>query len=477
MATPLKNQESNAAPRQQRVVDEHGGVHDLGAKLAEGGQGVVIRIKGKPNLLVKVSKHPASHPMTVAWRARLEKLHYMPIEEMGLPVAMPRAMIVKPRPGYLMELMDGLVPLEQLLIESQEALLNGDGLQGFLASGGLRRRVALLARLARVLARLHGLGIAHGDLSPKNVFVSCSHEHTQVWLIDCDNLSYAVRDSDLALHTPDYGAPEILRGDAGISTYTDIWSFAVMAFELLTQLHPLKSGAKVDGDAELELPASKGQLPWIDHPDDDSNRTALGIDREAVCTPALRRLFDQCFRLGLNEPAERPVMAEWAEAFEAAAAVQITCEGPVGCCGSSFYWHRNRTCPFCGSEGLKGRWVNLRYFVLVPKSALPEGSAPSERWVDSKWQQIVEKNKVALHAAPPGSSVYADSEAVAQLWLDGDRLVLQKEGATSLAIRLTGSKAPAQRVLGRIELHREECGYTLHIGNVQSAHDVWRFTW
>lgn len=61
-----------------------------------------------------------------------------------------------------------------------------------------------------------------------------------MWLIDCDNLSYAVRESSLQLYTPDYGAPELLRDEGGISTYTDVWSFAVMAFQLLTVLHPLK---------------------------------------------------------------------------------------------------------------------------------------------------------------------------------------------------------------------------------------------
>jgi len=77
----------------------------------------------------------------------------------------------------------------------------GRELQGFVQSGGLARRLALLARLARVLASLHGLGIAHGDLSPRNVFVSSTHAHSQVWLIDVDIqiLTLDVRDQPEAI--------------------------------------------------------------------------------------------------------------------------------------------------------------------------------------------------------------------------------------------------------------------------------------
>lgn len=340
---------ANTTPqRKPRVVDDKGGLYELGKRIAEGGQGIVCPTQD-PRFLVKVSRHPADDPRTDAWSRQIAAVQRMPIEENDLPIAMPVALISKPRPGYVMELMDGLVPLEEVLRQAHERLLAEDSLAGFLATGGLARRLRLLARLGRVLARLHGLGIAHGDLSPKNVFVSRSVEHDQVWLIDCDNLTYAVRNSDLQIYTPDYGAPEIFRGELGISTYTDIWSFAVMAFQTLTLLHPFKSGALVDTDSELEAAAFRGDIPWIDHDGDERNRASAGLPREIVCTPQLAALFRRCFQDGLRAPERRPVMAEWAQALEA-------CSRFAGPMRGRRWWLRQHL-SLVGIEGVSVLWA------------------------------------------------------------------------------------------------------------------------
>ena len=41
------------------------------------------------------------------------------------------------------------------------------------------------------------------------------------------------------LHTPGYGAPEVVRWESGVNSLTDAWSLAVIAFQLLTHRHPL----------------------------------------------------------------------------------------------------------------------------------------------------------------------------------------------------------------------------------------------
>jgi hypothetical protein len=391
-------------------------------------------------------------------------------------VVMPLAMIEKPRPGYVMELMEGLVPLERLMLEFDEEMRKGHELEGLRVSGGLERRLALLAKLARVLARLHGLGIAHGDLSPKNVFVSSSHEHAQVWLIDADNLTYAVRDSSLQIYTPDYGAPELIREELGISTYTDIWSFAVIAFQLLTHLHPLKSGLLVDGDAELEGSALKGALPWIDHPDDDRNRAETGFDRQLVCTEELQRLFDQCFRQGLNEPAGRPVMSEWAEAFEAALANLVRCDHSAECCQGAFYWNANLECPFCSAVAPEDHCILFEHRLLAAKSAMAEGSGPGDRWIETGWKHVLGSGTFDLKGFPPGSEGYADADSVASLTLSGDTLHVRPTGGVRVALRVEGGKS-ASALTGRVEITRRARGYTVHVGNVRATHHVWRFVW
>lgn len=464
------------AAREQKVFDDRGGEYTLGERLSKGGQGTVVRIKGNARQIVKLANAKANEPATVAWARQLERIRYLPVQDMGLPVVMPLAYISKPRPGYVMELMEGLVPLESLMTEFDQAMREGRELQGFVQSGGLGRRLALLARLARVLASMHGLGIAHGDLSPRNVFVSSTHAHSQVWLIDVDNLSYAVRDSNLQIYTPDYGAPELLRGDLGVSTYTDIWSFAVIAFQLLTHLHPIKSGVLIDGDAELEADALKGVYPWIDHPSDDRNRAESGMDRALVCTLELQRLFDQCFRHGLNEPAERPVMAEWAEAFEAAAAMQVRCDHHEQCCGGTFYWNSAGQCPFCEQVAPEGHQVLLRHFVVAAKEDLPDNAKPADRLIASGWQQVLNVGRGDLRLAPPGSAEHAQAEPILGFTLAGRQLSLIPSGNLPLALQWRGARL-AQPLIARHDLQRNGQTYLIHVGDRRSTHDAWRFEW
>lgn len=469
MADTEKLAGTRAAPKAQSVQDELGRIHVLEKKIAEGGQGVVVTIKGQPRWLVKLCKWPGADPRTKVWAEQIAAVKRLPIEDFDLPFAMPKALILKPRIGYLMELMDGLVPLEDLLIAAQKA-------EGFLSSGGLRRRLAVLARLARVLAKLHGLGLAHGDLSPKNVFVSESVEHAQVWLIDCDNLTYAVRNSTLQLYTPDYGAPELVREDAGISTYTDIWSFAVMAFQLLTLLHPFKSGDMADADPELEYAALRGELPWVDHPQDGRNSTPLGISRATVCTPSLIQLFDRCFRDGKLTPEARPLMTEWAEAFESALALQTVCERNAGGCGSSILWSDTGECPFCKSTASSQQAIRLHHFVFCPLDQLPEGSVNKDRWIKSERYQVVGPQSVQLRNAPPGSATYADSEVIAEMVLKGRELCITPTGEKALYLQMAGHKA-ATRIKGRVNLPRRELVHALHVGELNDMHDAWNFRW
>lgn len=376
-----------------------------------------------------------------------------------------------------MELMDGLVPLEDVLRQAHERLLVEDSLAGFLATGGLARRLRLLARLGRVLARLHGLGIAHGDLSPKNVFVSRSVEHDQVWLIDCDNLTYAVRNSDLQIYTPDYGAPEIFRGELGISTYTDIWSFAVMAFQTLTLLHPFKSGTLVDTDSELEAAAFRGDIPWIDHDGDERNRASAGLPREIVCTPQLTELFRRCFQDGLSTPERRPVMAEWAQALEAAAALQVQCEEGDGGCGSTFLWSESRECPFCGQAGRGANSsVLMDHLVFAPKSFLGEDAKPQDQWTATGQAQVVGRTPVPLRLSPPGTASFPDSRSLASVWIQSGALTIQVTSGENVTLQTSGVKK-LEPLHGRIRLPARGVRIALHMGRIDAPHGVWRLTW
>lgn len=474
--TSTFEQPQNQPPRKQRVFDEKGGMYELGKRIAEGGQGIVCPTQD-PRFLVKVCKHAAGDPRAEAWGRQIAAVQRMPIDENDLPIAMPIALVTKPRPGYVMELMDGLIPLEEILRQAHEHMLTEDSLAGFLTTGGLARRLRLLARLARVLARLHGLGIAHGDLSPKNVFISRSVEHDQVWLIDCDNLTYAVRNSTLQIYTPDYGAPEIFRGELGISTYTDIWSFAVMAFQTLTLLHPFKSGSLVDADSDLETAAFRGDVAWVDHDTDDCNRAAAGIPREFVCTPKLATLFQRCFQGGLSEPELRPSMSEWAEVLEAAAALQIYCAEADGGCGSTFLWSEAMECPFCGhtKPGTKTAIV-MDSMIFAHRALLGDDAKPADQWTRTGYAQVVGGTPVSLRQSPPGTANYSESQELASIWIEDGALTIKVERGAEVTLQTSGVKQ-LEPLRGRTQLPVRGVRLALHLGRIDIPHNVWRLTW
>ncbi|SIR51318.1 protein kinase [Pseudacidovorax sp. RU35E] len=455
--------------RKQLAVDDRGGIYELKKRIAQGGQGIVCPTQDA-RYLVKVSRFAQGDPRAQDWLRRIAAVQRMPIEENLLPIAMPVALITQPRPGYVMELMDGLGPMEDMLRQAQQQQE-----EGYIATGGLERRLRLLARLARVLAKLHGLGIAHGDLSPGNVFISNSIAHDQIWLIDCDNLTYAVRNSELQIYTPDYGAPEVFRGDRGISTYTDIWSFAVMAFQMLTLLHPFKSGQQVDQDSELEAAAFRGDIPWVDHDGDERNRALVGIPRDSVCTPALRALFRCCFQGGLIDPECRPGMAQWAEVLEAAVARVVRCEHVEAGCGHAFVWSSAQQCPFCGHSPTDANpVVVMDHLVYVHCALLGEDARPEDQWTRTGHVQVIGASPVPIRRSPPGAATYVDSQQFARVWIRDGSLIVEVDKGAELTLQVGKT---LQSLRGQVALERRGARLALHLGPLEKPHGVWRLTW
>ena len=249
-----------------------------------------------------------------------------------------------------------------------------------------------------------------------------------------------------------------------------------MAFQLLTVLHPFKSGDLVDQDSEREEPALRGELPWVDHPEDESNRASLGIPRELVCTPVLRDLFDRCFRIGVLDAGERPLMAEWAEAFEAAVAVQVLCDTEHDGCGSTFLWNRDLCCPFCDMAQPAGSVLRLVHSVFAAPDEVGDLVDSKNRQIVTGHFQTVASEPVALRSAPPGTACYADGELVLSLQIVADDLVIQVEHGRQVYLSLAGS-TKLLPLRGRVPLPRRGLGMVLHFGSDDQTHDVWRFKW
>ena len=84
---------------------------------------------------------------------------------------------------------------------------------------------------------LHSKGYSYQDLSDGNFFINPLNG--KVLICDNDNVSEYGQNTGI-LGTPQYMAPEIVRGEAKPSTFTDRFSLAVVIFILLTMSHPLE---------------------------------------------------------------------------------------------------------------------------------------------------------------------------------------------------------------------------------------------
>ncbi|MCP4696901.1 MAG: serine/threonine protein kinase [Gammaproteobacteria bacterium] len=318
------------------VRDEHQREYKLGQLLGRGGQGQVFRVRDDKRLAVKLLNDKNSPRRRDKLRNQLTSVKRMPLQDMH--IARPAAMLAEPHLGYVMELLTGMTPIKTLMTPPQQKSIA----EWYLQNGGLRRRLRLLAKAANLLAQIHGKGLVYGDPSPGNIFVSEDAAFREVWLIDPDNLRYQSSPSDEAVYTPEYGAPELVRGRSGVNTLSDAHAFAVIAFKTLALVHPLLGDYVNNGEPELEEQAFCGELPWVDHRENDLNRASVGIPREMALSPRLQDLARRTFEEGLNDPQKRPGLMEWTEKLAAAADMTLHCPD----CGGAYYC-KSLECTWC----------------------------------------------------------------------------------------------------------------------------------
>lgn len=311
------------------VRAQNGTEYTLETCLGEGGQGTVYRVQNQDRA-VKIYRSQRGQRLeeTLAYLRRL------PLRDMC--IATPLVLLASPNLGYVMELMTGMEPLNRYLHPPHDA----DVLAWYIETGGLVRRLRLLARTAEILAELHQRGMVFVDLSPNNIFVSEDPQRYEVWLIDPDNIRRGV--SDKVLYTPGYAPPEFFRPQPFANSLTDAWSFAVLAFETLNLLHPFCGDVVHDGPPEKEEEAFQGKLPFVDDKQDRSNEASVGLPREITLTPSLCALFQETLGQGRGQPHNRSGLARWAQTLARAAEQTLTCPE----CNGSFYY-LNALCPWC----------------------------------------------------------------------------------------------------------------------------------
>ena len=238
--------------------------------------------------------------------------------------------------------------------------------------GTWMHRIKMCIQMARAVRKLHALGLAHSDLSYKNILVD--PETGSATMIDIDGLVVPGKFPPDVEGTPDFIAPEVLetkdlpKDDPKKilpSRLTDLHALAVLIYMYLLNRHPLKGGKQHSKDVEEDDRLMMGrEALFIENPRDTSNRPNIN-DLEpsslpqadvtkrpyTMCGPYLTELFNKAFVLGLHNPKLRPTASQWEEALIKTVDLLFKCSNPK-CEEKYFVFDKSRTpvCPFCGQK-------------------------------------------------------------------------------------------------------------------------------
>ncbi|RRD74545.1 helix-hairpin-helix domain-containing protein [Tannerella forsythia] len=234
----------------------------------------------------------------------------------------------------------------------------------------------ICVNIARGVKRLHAAGLAHSDLSYKNVLIDPISKTAAI--IDIDGLVVPGLFPPDVIGTADFIAPEVLatkhldKNDLNRklpNRLTDLHALAVLIYMYLLYRHPLRGGnyfGAVESEEEEDLLMGSKAL-FIEHPTDASNRnfkreygdnltkfypwTDLKKTPYTITGPYLKALFDQAFIKGLHNPIERPTADAWEHALIKTNDLKLQCSNPR--CGQKWFIYNNTKdthCPFCGTK-------------------------------------------------------------------------------------------------------------------------------
>lgn len=233
-------------------------------------------------------------------------------------------------------------------------------------------------KIARGVRRMHAAGLAHSDLSYKNVLVDPITANASI--IDIDGLVVPGKFAPDVVGTPDFIAPEVMQtlnlnardpNRKLPSRQTDQHALAVLIYMYLLNRHPLR-GRKIhdcdDENHDEELAMGQNAL-FVEHSSDTSNRydaawlrqneppsripnllpwQDLNVLPYTALGPYLAELVKKAFEEGLHNPGLRPSADDWETALVKTSDLIQQCANPA--CPQKWFPFNNLihpVCPFC----------------------------------------------------------------------------------------------------------------------------------
>lgn len=357
----------------------------LNEEIGSGGQGIIVKEKSCSNIVIKLftkKKQDNSgfefiskdSPDFEKYQEKLQFLDSLPIDP-DLKITIPIDYL-KNYAGYVINILDYMSMVRGLISNYSYQDINSinfdltlnfyrdhkniQSLKRYFyryKTGGLKLRLSVARQIAFILASLHEKNLVFGDISPNN-FLYLRTDHSSepiVWAIDTDNINFSGKGYNI--YTSKYVAPEIyLDANKNPTVFSDCYSFAILCFEILTDIHPFcyvsNSSQDVDFYTLVEN-VDAGLVPWLFDRSDKSNAYKDNIDKNLILkfslTLDLFNLFAQCFEFGRDYKniRLRPTMAMFYDCLYKAEQRVIKCPE----CGFDFYYDDNiKICPLCKSK-------------------------------------------------------------------------------------------------------------------------------
>lgn len=263
--------------------------------------------------------------------------------------------------------------------------------------GDFRSMLQICVLLSRTIRRLHQAGLAHSDLSCKNVLIDPKTGTCVV--IDVDSLVVPNVYPPEVMGTRGYIAPEVLAtsilpDDLRVypSIKTDLHSLAVLIYEYLLCRHPLLDGPKVydcNSAENDDFLALGEQATFIENPMDLSNRPNNLDVTISDLGEHLERLFLKAFVEGLHNPNLRPTALEWEHGLSKTWDMLHSCSNPN--CDKRWFVIKDVTAPICPFCKTRVKSAILQIDFLIEKqtdrgnwyrigSMVAENQTPIMKW-------------------------------------------------------------------------------------------------
>ena len=310
----------------------------LGEKIGGGIQGNVFNVVDYPKHVIKViNESSLSRDEILSIRKRLEWLkNDIGNTDLKQKLSLPKGLLDH-NLGYVMVKADNHDNLNHYF-----SIKTDDINDWIINNYKLRKRYQIIVSIFQALREIHLSGLIFTDLSPSNILVH--KDKNQMVFIDTDNLRNRKDKYISVLGTPGYMAPEIYHSvdqslisksginssifskSGAISIDSDIFSAAIIAFQLITLQHPFIGDEIENGPADFEDKAMMCETDFI-FKENTANTSTVHLTPyyNLLTTEHVRELFSRTFVNGKTSPKDRPTDHEFLEGFQKALDLIVSC--------------------------------------------------------------------------------------------------------------------------------------------------------